>query len=265
VLSLTLSVADAGALRALFDHQLSQGRAFLPGASEVDALTPCELVIACGGREHRLAAEVVFVKGDDPGQGVGLQLAPMDPDARDALRSFVDASSEAAAGPPGGDDGEVDAGEPGPATGPGPRSERPTAEAERLALNVQERIRSLSNVEQQRLAAAGTLSERIVLERMYGANVWETLLRNSRLTIPEVARIGRKGTVPRPLVDLIAANPSWLAASEVQRALLSNPRCSPTVIEKVLRALSRNDLQLAPQQTAYPAAVRQAAKRLLGR
>jgi hypothetical protein len=265
VLSLTLSVADAGALRDLFDHQLSQGRAFLPGASEVDALTPCELVIACGGREHRLAAEVVFVKGDDPGRGVGLQLAPMDLDARDALRSFVDSGSEGSVAPQAGDDGEVDVGEPGPETGPGPQSERGRAEAERLALNVQERIRSLSNVEQQRLAAAGTLSERIVLERMYGASVWETLLRNSRLTIPEVARIGRKGTVPRPLIDIIAANPSWLAASEVQRALLANPRCSPTVVEKVLRALSRNDLQLVPQQTAYPAAVRQAAKKLLGR
>jgi hypothetical protein len=105
----------------------------------------------------------------------------------------------------------------------------------------------------------------MALERMYGPTVWETLLRNSRLTIPEVARIGRKGTLPRPLVDVIAANPSWIAAGEVQRALLSNPRSSPAVIEKVLRGMSRSDLQLVPQQTAYPGPVREAAKRMLGR
>jgi hypothetical protein len=100
---------------------------------------------------------------------------------------------------------------------------------------------------------------------MYGPTVWETLLRNARLTVPEVARIGRKGTLPRPLVDLIAANASWLVASEVQRALLANPRSSPVVVDKVLRSMSRSDLRLVPQQTAYPGPVREAAKRMLGR
>ena len=94
--------------------------------------------------------------------------------------------------------------------------------------------------------------------------MWETLLRNPRLTIPEVARIGRKGTLPRPLVEAIAANGSWLAAGEVQRALLSNPRSSTAVIEKLLRAMSRSELNLVLQQTAYPVTVRQAAKRVLG-
>ncbi len=228
--SLTLSVADAAALRLLFENELAHGRAFVPVAGGVTALTPCDLVIEHAGRSHRLAAEVVFVKEGDPGRGVGLQLASLDPTALEALRRFVD-----------------------------------SADDEKLALSLQERIRSLTPVEQQRLAAAGTLSERTALERMYGPSVWETLLRNARLTVPEVARIGRKGTLPRPLVDVIAANPSWLAAPEVQRALLSNPRSSPVVVEKVLRGMARSDLQLVPQQTAYPGTVREAAKRMLGR
>jgi hypothetical protein len=137
--------------------------------------------------------------------------------------------------------------------------------AQGLARNLQERIRVLTLVEQQRMAAGGTLSERVALERMYGPSVWETLLQNPRLTIPEVARIGRKGSLPRPLVEAIAANTSWLAAGEVQRALLSNPRSSSAVVDRVLGRMSRSDLQLVPQQTAYPGAVRQAAKKLLGR
>jgi hypothetical protein len=80
-----------------------------------------------------------------------------------------------------------------------------------------------------------------------------------------VARIARKGSLPRPLVDLIAANAPWLASGEVQRALLSNPRSSPAVITKVLGAMSRHDLLLVPQQTAYPEPVRAAAKKRLGR
>lgn len=246
MVSLSLPVTDAAALRALFEKDLAHGRAFVPGAGGVEALTRCELVLEHAGRTLRLAAEVVFVKEEDPGRGVGLQLAPMDAAARDALRTFVDSAVDGVEG-----------------TEVVPESAK--GDDEKLALNLQERLRSLSAVEQQRLAAAGTLSERMALERMYGPTVWETLLRNSRLTIPEVARIGRKGTLPRPLVDVIAANPSWIAAGEVQRALLSNPRSSPAVIEKVLRGMSRSDLQLVPQQTAYPGPVREAAKRMLGR
>jgi hypothetical protein len=234
--SLRHAVADAAALRALFEKELVHGRAFVPGAGGVEALTPCELVLELEGRTHRLAAEVVFVKDVDPGRGVGLQLATLDPTAREALKSFVDAAD---------------------VTDP--------ADEAKLAQTLQERIRALSPADQQRMAAGGTLSERTALERMYGPTVWETLLRNVRLTVPEVARIGRKGTLPRPLVEVIAANPSWLSAPEVQRALLSNPRSSPVVVEKVLRAMSRSDLQLVPQQTAYPGMVREAAKRMLGR
>jgi hypothetical protein len=240
LLSLPYPVADATALRALFERELAHGRVFLPGAGGVAALTPCELVIEHAGRSHRLAAEVVFVKDEDPGRGVGLQLVPLDATAREALKAFVDSAADGAEPAAEGDD-------------------------EKLATNLQERLRAMSAVEQQRLAASGTLTERTALERMYGPTVWETLLRNVRLTIPEVARIGRKGTLPRPLVDVIAANASWLAASEVQRALLANPRSSPVVIEKVLRSMSRSDLRLVPQQTAYPGPVREAAKRMLGR
>jgi hypothetical protein len=190
------------------------------------------------------------VKAEDPGRGVGLQLAAMDADAKEALRAFVDAWCGGGAG------ASVRVSE---------SESEGASEGDKLASSVQERMRGLSTTEQQRVAAGGTLTERVALERMYGPAVWETLLRNPRLTVPEVARIGRKGTLPRPLVDLIAGNGAWLAAGEVQRALLANPRTSSAVAEKILRAMSRPDLALVPQQTAYPATVRQAAKRMLGR
>jgi hypothetical protein len=51
----------------------------------------------------------------------------------------------------------------------------------------------------------------------------------------------------------------------VQRALLGNPRCTAEIVTRVLRSMSRGDLVLVPQQTAYPQGVRAQAKKLLGK
>jgi hypothetical protein len=130
---------------------------------------------------------------------------------------------------------------------------------------VHERLRGLPVVEQLRVARDGTLEERVALERLYGKVVWETLLRNTRLTVPEVARLAKMGTMPRPLLEIIVGNPAWLQNSLVRRALLTNPRLSPDMVQRVLALLPRDELKLAPQITAYPPAVRMAAKTLLKR
>jgi hypothetical protein len=253
--AVTLQVDDVDALRALIERDLSKRRAFVPGASGVEARTACDLVLVHAGRTLTLAGEVVYVREEDPGRGVGLALAPLDAEGLAALVALADPPAASAETETEGD-GEAavedeDAGAPS-----GTDREAP--------LRLHDRLTALSGVEQQRMAATGTLPERIALERMYGPNVWATLLENGRITTPEVARIARKGTLPRPLVEAIAANAAWVAVGEVQRALLSNPRSSTAVIEKVLRALPRRDLQRVPVQTAYTVAVRMAAKKMLG-
>lgn len=125
-----------------------------------------------------------------------------------------------------------------------------------------DRVRHLNLAEQRKLARNGQLQERVALERVFGKNVWEALLHNPRLTIPEVARIARKGTVPRPLLDLIADNAAWAKSATVRRALLSNPRLGTEAIYRVLRLTPRRELGLIEKQTLYPTAVRQAARRL---
>jgi hypothetical protein len=234
-LTLTLTIAGAAALRDLFEKELSMRRAFVRGAGGAHVGDACELRIESCGRSHAIACAIVYVRDEEPGRGVGLAL-PDDADAMAKLRAFALEAD---------DDGDP------------PKSDNAPARRD-------DKNRSLTTVEQQKLASTGTLTERIAVERTYGANVWETLLRNPRLTIPEVARIARKGTLPRPLVELIATNASWTSAGEVQRALLSNPRSSSAVVARVLGAMPRGDLLRVPQQTAYPATVRAAAKKLLG-
>src|SRR5262249_20084372 len=126
-------------------------------------------------------------------------------------------------------------------------------------LPAHERMRKLSVSQQQKIARGGELNDRIALERLYGKAVWDGLLHNPKLTIPEVARIARKGTAPRPLLELIVDNNTWIQAPQVRRALLSNPRVSGEAILKLLRITPKHELKTIYKATAYSAQVREAA------
>ncbi len=259
--SLTLCLPDVAALRDLYEQQLAKGFVFVPDGSGVSEFQECELVLEHEGRTFRLRAEAVFVKSDGPRRGIGLQLSPLDAVAKAELLAFIDGAAPLEAQDPTEDPAAHDPAELAEG-GDHPRSHQGD---EHAVKTLSERIRGLTTVQQLRLAAKGTMPERIALERAFGSHVWEALLSNSRLTIPEVAWIARKGTLPRQLVEDIAGHASWLAAPQVQRALLANPRSTTAVVTQVLRALSRGDLQLVPLQTAYPQTVRAAAKKMLGK
>jgi hypothetical protein len=206
----------------------------------------CELVVEGAGRQLRLAARVVYVDGNG---GAGLEVVDFSPECKAVLAELVAAAEAAPPEPtlriPRIEDDELD--EVGP--------------LETRSLHV--RLRGLTLAEQQKRAHAGDTSERIMLERMYGKNVWEALLRNPRLTAPEVARIARMGTLPRPQLEVIVNNGGWLQIPEVRRALLANPRLGTDQIQRVLKLMPKHELKVAATQTAYPHAVRDAAKRLV--
>jgi hypothetical protein len=127
----------------------------------------------------------------------------------------------------------------------------------------QERLRHLSAAEQVKVARRGELADRLAVERMYGKQVWEALLHNPRLTIPEVAKIARKGTVPKPVLDIILDNAGWIKADAVRRALLSNPKIGADSVMKLLRITSKHELKTIEKGSAYGAIVRDAARKLL--
>lgn len=220
---------DRAALEREHD-ELRRGRAFISGTTGLEVFTPCELVLhhPDGGEPLSLGATVVMPPDVQATQnGVGLEL---DDGATDAIDAFV---SRKPASPP--------------------------------RESLQHRIQTMSITEQIKLArSSGSLQERTLLERMLGKTVWETLLRNPRITVPEVATIARKGTVPRPLLEQIVDNAAWASAPTVRRALLANRKLTRESVLKVLRLTPRHELQLMARQTAYSPAVRLAARRLLG-
>jgi hypothetical protein len=229
---LTLRYDDLEALQADLEGNLRHARAFVSGAGGVAARAECTLVVVHPetGDTLEFQAEVVWVKDADPGRGVGLLLQGLGPEELGRLEAFARESKG-----------------------------KPAVE------NVIQRVRAYSAAQQLKAAREGDLATRVALERVYSKAVWEPLLQNPRVTPPEVARIARKGNLPRPALESIVANPKWLASGEVRRALLSNPKLSGMALDKVLRALPKSELTLASNQSIYPASVRQAAKKLQGR
>lgn len=221
---------DAAELRRVYERELVQGGFFLEGADALQQRERCRLVLIHpeGGRIE-LEAEAVF-KSDE---GVGLQLVDFGEELVQRLHDFVD------------DVGPV--------------------EREEHEPNPYLRLRGMSTADQLKKARSGDLQERIALERIYGKTVWETLLTNPRISVSEVARIARKGTLPIPLVELIAGNDGWVANPEIRRALLSNPRLRGRALLKVFSSLPKAELKLIEQQTGYPAHVRAEARKRVKR
>ena len=263
-----VSYTQASEFAKDLDKNLLKGRAFAIGASGVAQRDACEVVLrAPDGSELSLLAEAVWIQEEDPGAGVGVQFQPFGDTEKSRLEEFAQQLKNSGAPSPAPTDQAGRSSAP-PAEGSQRPSRRPTGRPSSLPpapRYIHEKVRGLSIRDRQRMARDGNLTERVALERCYSSSVWEYLLQNQSLSASEAARIAKKGNLPHPLMKIILSNAGWLKAGEVQRALLANPRLNGPDIERVLRNLSRADLNRLPQQSGYRPGVRQAAKRLLGK
>jgi len=231
--TIDLRPVDLADLERELDENLSHGRAFIRGAAPLAQRSACTVVLShpVDGSSMELAAEVVWVEEQGNGSGVGVMFCDFDDALSATLSAFV-------------------------AHG---------ALEKKRPVNVTERVRGFSIAEQVRCARDGELTERVALERVYGKAVWEPLLSNQRISPPEVARMARKGALPKALADVITSNPAWIGSPEIRRALLTNPRVAGAALERVLAACGKRDLEAIASQGVYPMGTRQAARRKLGR
>lgn len=227
---LTLRFDDVEALAAELESNLGLGRAFVPGGEGVAVRQRCELVLVHpeGGDSLALEAEAVWVKAEEPGAGIGLVLCGFDAGVAERLGRFAEGRKGGVA----------------PPTDP------------------HARVRLYNAAERIKAAREADYAERIALEQIYGKAVWEVLLRNPRITPPEVNRIARSPKLPKPLVETITGNAGWLSSSTLRRTLLMNPQLTGGALERVLRAMPAAELARIAKQSTFPMPVRQAAKRL---
>lgn len=248
---------------------LAAGGVFVP-ALGLNVFDELDLRVKGAAGEMMINARVVYI---DPARGAGLELVGFGPEMKERLLALGASIDETPAVPVRVTPAAMPALTIDPDTTPDPDSQSDEEdepddpsdegkERKRLALNAAERLRGISLAEQIKIARGPSASERMALERMYGKNVWEALLRNPGLTAPEVSRLARLGTLPRVLMELIVANNTWLQVPEIRRALLANPRLGADQIPRVLRFLPKHELKLAATIPAYPHAVRSVAKRM---
>ena len=237
----------------------------------------CEIIVFNDGGQLELPAKALYVDGNG---GVGLELIGFTEAIKARLAALLDAGTAAALASemaqPAIDPPElartrepaielesIGTAEPAAPTGEAAPEVAVEEDDDPAHKSLHERLRGLSLAEQVKRAKSGGVTERTLLERLYSKNVWEALLRNPALTAPEVARIARMGSLPRPLLEIIIGNGGWLQVPEVRRALLSNPRLGNDHIMKLLRMMTKQELKLATMQTAYSMAVRGQAKTML--
>jgi hypothetical protein len=243
---LRVEFASLEELEREHEQNLKNGGAMTPSAAaaEVGELRTAVLVHPDGG-ELALEARVAWVGEQGGRRVVALAFLDFGPGLRGRVAAFAAARGTAVAG-----------------AEPEPEPEPPGGERGRTP-GIYDRLRGLNLAAQLKAAREGEATERMALERIYGKSVWEALLRNPRVTAPEVARIAGMGSLPVPLLELIVANGAWLASAAVRRGLLHNTRLGADAVAKVLRAMPRGELALVPRQTTYPVPVREAARRLL--
>jgi hypothetical protein len=258
-----LTFESEASMRKEYDRNLKAGGAFCPGVAGFEERVACvlQLVHPVTGVALDLPAEVVFVKADDPGKGIGVHIQDFGPSVQDKLRAFMQTATAAPclSQPPANT-------EPDPEQ---PTADQDTADqspAQRVAVAaLHDRLRGMPVVAQLKLAREGGLTERVALERIYGKSVWDALLQNQRISPPEVARIARMGTATAAILETIAANGAWLASGEVRRALLTNPRLPEDGVLRALRAMPKHELNQVCNQTHYQPRVRRVAKMLSGK
>ena len=225
-------------------RELASGGVFVAGCT-LALNDDCELHVI-GERELRLPGRIVFVDG----RGAGIELVGFTSALKQELAALAaPAPAEAALDEADGSADEV--------------SKIADPKQREFAMTMHQRLRRLTLAEAVKKAMSPDPTERMLLERMYGKNVWEALLRNTRLTAPEVARLARMGTLPRVQLENIINNGAWLQIPEVRRALLTNPRLGTDQIMRVLRLMPKHELKVAANTAAYTFAVRDVAKRMI--
>jgi hypothetical protein len=243
VKALLLSYESVQSFATDYEHNLRKGRAFVSGADGLAERDRCTLkiVIPESGAEVGLSAEAVWIGP----AGIGLAFVDFDAAAKaklDEMAKLAEAENDDGEERDEGND-TSDVGAAGAPRRMGPR-------------NLYERMRNLTISQREEMARHGALAERVALERAFGGVVWEGLLQNPSISSAEVARIARHGTLPKPLVNIIVNNPGWLSVPEVQRALMTNPRCSGPHLERVVRSIDHHELTRLAQNCPYRSEVR---------
>ena len=144
--------------------------------------------------------------------------------------------------------------------GPEPDADPDVLRPEKSIWNL---VRTMSVAQKVRLALVGNMAARSVLVKDPKKLVALAVLDSPRLTEREVQDFARNKSLADDVVRRIAYNRDWTRNLQLQRRLLSNPKCPPSKGLEFVKNMSVRDLKDISHDRDVPAFVGRQAKALL--
>jgi len=258
-----LTFPDEPALRLFVDETKRQG-AFLLGAAErPEQFARYTITLALApGFEHNLRASVVQVFEASGGISVAFEVEGLS----QAWEYELDRKLRADTEDSGEDSAEAETPEAEPSkelSGKQEKESEPKDTTERTGTSPIYRIRRMNPRERMHLATKAGRVERTVLLRDSSPQVLMALVTNPRVGADDILQIIRNPQASAGVLDRITREPRWLANSEIQKALVRNPKTPSTIVIRLIETLPTEELrQLAKMQTGLKEPLRKAALRV---
>lgn len=136
-------------------------------------------------------------------------------------------------------------------------------EAREAAETLLRKIQRMKVAEKIRQALLGDKETRTILMRDTSRMVQLAVISNPKLTESEVGLIAGSRQIDEEVLRRIANSREWMRLHQIRLALVSNPKCPFAVSGKLIETLGYLDWKRLATSKSVPAAVSQAAKRLL--
>ena len=112
-------------------------------------------------------------------------------------------------------------------------------------------------------AIKAELEDRLILANDVDPRSIEFLLKNPRITLPEIRTISARPTLTTPLIQTVVANRAWYADDKVRLNLARNPRLPEMLVEPVLESLTVAQLKIVAGSATLTAKTKRVAHRIL--
>jgi len=123
-----------------------------------------------------------------------------------------------------------------------------------------DRLGTMAVPQKLRFAALGNRDVRAILIRDANKQVSRAVLKNPRLTDPEVESFARMRNVSEDVLRDIATSREWVRSYAVVHALIFNPKTPPALSQRMMSRLTTRDLVTATRDRGVSEIVRRAAQ-----
>jgi hypothetical protein len=125
------------------------------------------------------------------------------------------------------------------------------------------RILRLNTAQKAILAMRGGREERMILVRDSNRTVAMGVLKNGRLSEPEIEAIAKMRNIHAEVLRQVGSSREWAKSATVVTSLVNNPRTPQDVAMNFVNRLSNHDLKVVTMNRDVPELIRRMAKRTL--